>query len=207
MDGLLSSTQQAVHSIELFSYRRHTSGLDRSVSGSRCRRGQFAALEVLHDGQDHAAEAPLATQDSVEQSGVGTAPLHTDVVEGAHHGTRAALLDAHLEGLQVDLANRLLVGPGGELAQSVGLLVVQREVLHEGVHALGLSASDLLGSHHAEQVAVFGEVFEGTTGEVAAFESDIVIDSISGSRYCPCIAVPLLNVPGWLTFGSPPTHP
>ena len=59
----------------------------------------------------------------------------------------------------------------------------------------------------AEQVAVFGEVFEGTTGEVAAFESDIVIDSISGSRYCPCIAVPLLNVPGWLTFGSPPTHP
>lgn len=158
-------------------------------------------------GQDHAAEAPLATQDSVEQSGVGTAPLHTDVVEGAHHGTRAALLDAHLEGLQVDLANRLLVGPGGELAQSVGLLVVQREVLHEGVHALGLSASDLLGGHHAEQVAVFGEVFEGTTGEVAAFESDIVIDSISGSRYCPCIAVPLLNVPGWLTFGSPPTHP
>lgn len=98
MDGLLSSTQQAVHSIELFSYRRHTSGLDRS-------------------------------------------------------------------------------------------------------------ASDLLGGHHAEQVAVFGEVFEGTTGEVAAFESDIVIDSISGSRYCPCIAVPLLNVPGWLTFGSPPTHP
>jgi len=54
---------------------------------------------------------------------------------------------------------------------------------------------------------IFGEVFEGTTGEVAAFESDIVIDSISGSRYCPCIAVPLLNVPGWLTFGSPPTHP
>ena len=50
-------------------------------------------------------------------------------------------------------------------------------------------------------------IFEGTTGEVAAFESDIVIDSISGSRYCPCIAVPLLNVPGWLTFGSPPTHP
>ena len=83
---------------------------------------------------------------------------------------------------------------------------------HVGIDRLKIaqrlrSASDLLGGHHAEQVAVFGEVFEGTTGEVAAFESDIVIDSISGSRYCPCIAVPLLNVPGWLTFGSPPTHP
>ena len=73
--------------------------------------------------------------------------------------------------------------------------------------ALNQFAQNLGRYHHAEQVAVFGEVFEGTTGEVAAFESDIVIDSISGSRYCPCIAVPLLNVPGWLTFGSPPTHP
>ena len=42
------------------------------------------------------------------------------------------------------------------------------------------------GSHHAGTGShFFGEVFEGTTGEVAAFESDIVIDSISGSRYCP----------------------
>ena len=44
--------------------------------------------------------------------------------------------------------------------------------------AIEETSSDLLGGHHAEQVAVFGEVFEGTTGEVAAFESDIVIDSI-----------------------------
>ena len=92
-----------------------------------------------------------------------------------------------------------------------GLLSSTQQAVHSillfSYRSLDRSASDLLGGHHAEQVAVFGEVFEGTTGEVAAFESDIVIDSISGSRYCPCIAVPLLNVPGWLTFGSPPTHP
>ena len=36
-------------------------------------------------------------------------------------------------------------------------------------------------------------------------ENDIVV--VSDFVNPTCIAVPLLNVPGWLTFGSPPTHP
>lgn len=92
------------------------------------------AAEVI--GQNEALEAPLVTEHGVQQVVGGTGMGVTDVVEGAHHSLCAAFLHAHLERLEVDLADGLLVRPGTHHVGTVGFLIVQSEVLHEGVHAL-----------------------------------------------------------------------
>ena len=92
------------------------------------------AAEVI--GQNEALEAPLVTEHGVQQVVGGTGIGVTDVVEGAHHSLCAAFLHAHLERLEVDLADGLLVRPGTHHVGTVGFLIVQSEVLHEGVHAL-----------------------------------------------------------------------
>ena len=71
-------------------------------------------------------------------------------------------LDALLKGLQVNLADGLLGGPGAEHTVAVGLLVVEGKVLHEGVNALLLSAHDGVGSHRTGQYAVLSVILEVT---------------------------------------------
>ena len=43
-------------------------------------------------------------------------------------------------------------------------------MLHEGIHALLLSAGDLVGSHNTREQGVLGEVLEGTAGESATVD-------------------------------------
>ena len=116
-------------------------------------------------GEHEALEAPLVTQDVVEQLVTGAGPDSADIVEGGHDRLAAAVLHSDLEGLEVDLTDGLLVGPGAQHAAAVGLLVVESEVLHVGVYAVLLSAQNGVGSHVAAQNAVLGVVLEVTAGE------------------------------------------
>ena len=43
-------------------------------------------------------------------------------------------------------------------------------MLHEGVHALLLGTSNLVGSHNTGEQGVLGEVLEGTAGECATVD-------------------------------------
>ena len=127
--------------------------------------GIHVAIHAEVVGEDEALKAPLVTQDVVEQLVTGAGPNGADVVEGGHDRLAAAVLHGDLEGLQVDLTDGLLVGPGAQHAAAVGLLIVEGEVLHVGVYAVLLSAQDGVGSHVAAQHAVLGVVLEVTAGE------------------------------------------
>ena len=127
--------------------------------------GIHVAVHTEVVGEHEALEAPLVTQDVVEQFVTGAGPGGADVVEGGHDRLAAAVLHSDLEGLEVDLTDGLLVGPGTQHAAAVGLLVVESEVLHVGVHAVLLSAQNSAGSHVDAQNAVLRVVLEVTAGE------------------------------------------
>ncbi len=113
-------------------------GKHRIVARTHFLIGVLVAVAAEVVGQDEAFEAPLAAQHGLQQRAVGAGIGVADVVEGAHHGLGAAFLHAHLERLQIDLTHGLLVRPRAQHFRTLGLLVIQSEVLHEGVHALGL---------------------------------------------------------------------
>ena len=108
----------------------------RPHAGGQGRQIQIAASvehltgdHVLRDGvevaDDHAAEAPLVTQDLGQQTVVAAGPAGTDAVEGGHHATGLGFLHSQLEGAQVDLAQALLGQPAQIAADgTVGLLFV-----------------------------------------------------------------------------------
>ena len=90
-------------------------------------------------------------------------PNDTNAVEGAHDAHAAAFHDAALESFQIDFADSLLVGPGGD-AVTAFLLIVQCKVLGKDIYASVLNALDLSGSHLAGQPAVFGVVLKVSAG-------------------------------------------
>ena len=132
--------------------------------------GVLVAIDSEVVGQGHSSEAPLAAQNILHQRSIGGHVGVAEVVEGGHGGLCATIDHCSLEGLQVDLADGLLVGPGGQHVVTVGLLVVHGEVLHEGVDTLGAGTGDLVGSHDGVDLRVLREVLEVTAGEGAAVD-------------------------------------
>ena len=129
--------------------------------------------EVLHRrviGQDEALEAPLAAQDVLQQLRATASPAIADVVEGRHDSVAVSILDRHLEGLEVDLADSLLVGPGSHHAVTVAFLIVQGKVLHVSVDAVLLCACDGICGHSTGQDTVLRVVLEVTAGECGAVD-------------------------------------
>ena len=112
-------------------------------------------------GQDEAVEAPLIAQNVGHQAGISTGPDSAHTGKSVHNSLSAALGDGHLERLEVDLTDGLLVCPGGDAA-ALGLAVVQGEVLHVNINALGLDAADLSSSDLAGEEAVLGVVLKVT---------------------------------------------
>ncbi len=81
-----------------------------------------------------------------------------------------SILDRHLEGLEVDLADSLLVGPGSHHAVTVAFLIVQGKVLHVSVDAVLLCACDGVCGHSTGQDTVLRVVLEVTAGECGAVD-------------------------------------
>ena len=158
---------QRAHTRSILHVDRCDRHIDRGQHDVAAVTGDLVRVLVPHArevvGEDHAAEAPLVAQDSIEQLGTSAGVLGADVVERAHDRVCATVLDADLEGTQVNLAHCLLVRPGRQHVRAVGLLVVEGEVLEEGVHTLGLRTLDLLGDLRARQDRVLREVLEVTT--------------------------------------------
>ena len=94
-----------------------------------------------------------------------------DAVVCAHDGPRLGFLDDVFECREVDFAQRTL-GDVGADAQTVGLLIVGREVLERGAHALGLHAGDDAHGLMAGKIRVFGPVFEATAAKRVALDVD-----------------------------------
>src|SRR3954454_17855506 len=69
-----------------------------------------------------------------------------------------------LVGRKVDLLHRPLVGVGG-VRHPVGLLIVEREVLHGRGYVLALDSLDLRGAGLPGQVGVFAGVLEVAAAE------------------------------------------
>ena len=81
------------------------------------------------------------------------------------------VLDADLEGFDVEFADGLLIGPS-EKVFSVGFLFVDGEVLQVGDHALLVAALDDVAGHLAGEIGIFRIVFEVSAAEGRTMEID-----------------------------------
>ena len=80
------------------------------------------------------------------------------------------ILDGDLEGLEVDLTDGLLVGPGRRHGSTVAFLIVQSEVLHVSIHTVLLCAHNRIGSHPTGQDAILRVVLEVTACKCSAVD-------------------------------------
>ena len=120
---------------------------------------------------DDAFIPPFVAEHVGEQPAVLCGMHAVDAVVGAHDGPWLGGFDDVFEGREVDFAQRALGDVGG-YAQAVGFLVVGREVLERGAHALGLHAGDDADCLMAGQIRVFGPVFEAAAAERVALDVD-----------------------------------
>ena len=142
----------------------------------------------IGDGRPGIAE--LVSQDADKRIG-GTGIGRADTIVGGHYASRGGhglglqfldvlavfiggvVLDLHLgfldvefPRLDVDFTEGLLVDPGAiAVLLSVGLLIVEGVVLHEGDQTLLGSAAGLMGSHLAGEERIFGIVLVVTAAE------------------------------------------
>ena len=120
-------------------------------------------------GDHHAHEAPFIAQHVGEQGFGAAGPGGAQVGVAGHDRGGLALLDRDLKGLEVQLAHSLLVAPDGQ-GQTVGLLIVQGEVLGVAVDALGGGALDLGRAQLAGEQTVLGIVLEVAPAEGGAVD-------------------------------------
>ena len=113
----------------------------QSVPGSL-----FRVVDAAPIGDDHAGERPVAFENVVQQILVVAAMLALIFIVGTHDRPGAALLDGRLESWEVNLMQCPVVDHD-VVIQSVLLLVVQREMLDAGGHAVLLHLPDI-GNHH-----------------------------------------------------------
>ena len=128
-------------------------------------------LGVAHGGvgDDGTLKAPLAAQHIGKQCAAGAGPGVTQVAVAGHDGGGAALLDRQLKGFEVNFADGLFVGPHRQ-SQTVGLLVVQCEVLDVSIHALAHAAPHLGGGQLAGEQRVLGIVLKVAPAEGGAVD-------------------------------------
>lgn len=120
-------------------------------------------VEVADDG---ANESPLVAEDGGKETVVAAGPLGSDTVEGGHDAAGFTFFDSHLEWLEVDLTDSLLVAPGKlTFGVTVGFLVVKGEVFDVNVDAILLNGFDDGGRALARHVWVFAVVLGVTSAE------------------------------------------
>ncbi|GJC96754.1 hypothetical protein ColKHC_05580 [Colletotrichum higginsianum] len=126
------------------------------------------AAPVAHD---EAVPPPFASQDLLEQPGVGVAVLSVDEVVGRHDGPRPGLLDGDLKGLQVDLAQGAL-GDGFVDGGAGRLLLIGDEVLDGGRYAQALAPLDHLRGQLAGEEGVLAVALKVAPAERVAVDAD-----------------------------------
>jgi len=122
-------------------------------------QGEFPTVDGSPVGHDEAAEPERALQHIIEQHGAATAVVAIDLVAGTHDCAGLATLDRELEREQVGLAMRGRIDDRVE-PELVELVGVQRKMLQQRHHALGLRAEHRFRRHHAAQPRVFRQVLE-----------------------------------------------
>ena len=120
-------------------------------------------------GDDHALKAPLVAEHIGEQCLGSTCPCVAQTAVAAHDSGGVALLDGQLKGLEVDFADGLLVCPHRD-GQTVGLLIVQGEVLDVAIHALTAQALHHGCTHFAGEQTVLAVILEVAPGEGGAVD-------------------------------------
>ena len=198
--GLVHEVDHALgHAVELF-------GLDAAVTCGvddlvvRVARRHFKVEAGVEGGDAVVVGAPIAHDDAFippfvaqhvgEQPAVLCGMHAVDAVVGAHDGPWLGGFDDVFEGREVDFTQRALGDVGG-YAQTVGLLVVGREVLERGAHALGLHAGDDADGFMTRQVRVFGPVFEATAAKRVALDvharaedyGDLLLNALFGHGF------------------------
>ena len=161
--------------------RRHQHALVLPGPDSRrevgVREGIGAAQHEIVAGADHQVQGDVGLGPGVRDGGAVKVPLTAqqvfvhgpvvavdhvaDAVEGRHQAQGTGLHN-HLEGLEIDLAQRLL-GDEGDHAAIVGaveLLIIADEVLVIGHDALGGDTAADSGAEHAGQHSVLGIILE-----------------------------------------------
>ena len=96
----------------------------------------------------HSIETPLSFKDVVQSVLVLAAPLVLVKIVGTHYRPSLPLGDGCLEGRKIDLIESPVINChiGGE---AVIFLIVQREMLHAGSHAVALHTLDIRHDHAA----------------------------------------------------------
>ena len=128
-------------------------GTDQTIAELEIIACHCGAVDVFcdtsHDAVcDHGAfKAPLVAKNGVQQGSAFRGRRSADSVERGHDAGCTAALDSDLESLEIDLAECLLVEPCRKTAVvTVGLLVIDREVLEIAVYA-GFLDAPLLRVH------------------------------------------------------------
>ena len=140
--------------------------LQHVVAGDHLCSGILAAEPV---GHDHAAEAPLVAQQRCEQLGVLRGIYSVEVVVRRHYRPRIRLLDGDLEAFEIELPEGAL-RYAGIVAHAVGLLIVDREVLDRGAHAVALHAAHVCGGYLARYERIFRVVLEVAAAQRVAVQ-------------------------------------
>ena len=122
-------------------------------------------------GDHRTVEAPVAFENVVEQVAVVAAVLSLIFIIGAHDGPGATLLDGRLEGRKVDLVQGPVIHDDID-AVTVYLLVVQREVLDTGRHAVLLHALHIGHDHARRKIGILAHIFEVAAIERRAADID-----------------------------------
>ena len=113
---------------------------------------------------DRTNESPLLAEDGGKETVVAAGPSGSDTVEGGHDAAGFTFFDSHLEWLEVDLTDSLLVAPGKlTFGVTVGFLIVESKVFDVNVDAILLNGFDDGSRALARLEWVFAVVFAGAS--------------------------------------------
>ena len=159
LDGFLIGERQVIVVVGIGGAHHQTVGPCSELHVESVLNSLVHVMRAAPVAYHHTIEAPVAFQDIVQQYAVVAVVLIVVQVIGTHQRPRATFLHGSLEGRQIDFVEGTVADLHVHL-MTVGLIVVQRIVLHAGRDAFRLQALHI-GHHHARcQEGVLAHVFE-----------------------------------------------
>ena len=139
------------------------------AQASKCRTHSAVRASPVRYG--HSLETPFATKYFIEKMCVFRAVISVDLVICRHHAHCAAFLDCRLEWLEIYLTHRTFVSDDID-ASTVGLLVVEGEMLQADSRSFILCALGVFYREAGGQYRVFTEILICTSSDREPLDVD-----------------------------------
>ena len=139
------------------------------VQAGSQRRGCLGHAEPIR--HDQSFKTPFVTQDVEEERGLLGQPAPVEPVVGGHDGQGPALPYGHLEGEEVELAERPLVNDRVDRA-ALEFGVIAHKVLDRGKDAFRLDPPHVAGRQTSREQWILGVALEVAAGQGRTVEVD-----------------------------------